>query len=74
MKRKFESNTKFLARIMEFGCPTGVLIQPFVLIALEEYAKEITATDLADLDNGLIDGAAWKRTAQWVLEELEARQ
>ena len=35
---KQENNTEFVQRLMTEGCPTGGLVQAFVLQALEAYA------------------------------------
>ena len=68
--RKRETNTEFLARVMDFGCPTGPLVQPFVLYAVEFYCKAVSQTDVAKLDNGLFSGEAWKATGAWLESEL----
>lgn len=68
--RKLETNTEFIARVMEFGCPTGPLVQPFIMYAVEYYAQAVSRVDAAELDNGLFSGEAWKATGAWLESEL----
>jgi hypothetical protein len=65
-----ETNEQFIARIMSFGCPTGPLIQAFVIEALFRYSTSVMQTDAAALDSPLISGDAWKKTAEWLDEQL----
>lgn len=71
-RTKCESNDEFLARVMNWGCPTGALIQPFIIEALIRYSKEVAASE-KEWDNGLIDHASWKATGVWLLGELEKK-
>lgn len=68
---KQETNTEFIVRIMNFGCPTGALVQPFIIEAITRYAAECAVTPIPD--NGLIDPEAWMETAHWVKSELERK-
>lgn len=68
--RKRETNTEFLSRIMTFGCPTGPLVQPFIMYAVEYYAQAVSRVDVAELDNGLFSGEDWKATGAWLESEL----
>lgn len=70
-KSKIETNTEFITRIMEEGCPTGALIQPFVIEALSKYASACSVTPIPD--GGLVDPEAWMETAQWLKSELEKK-
>jgi hypothetical protein len=70
--RKYESNTEFVSRVMEFGCPTGALIQAFVIEALTRYADDVLDTD-EYWENGLIDSVVWKRTAEFLKSELDKK-
>ena len=36
-ENEHETNEQFIARIMSFGCPTGPLIQAFIIQALRTY-------------------------------------
>lgn len=74
---KLETNTQFIDRIMNFGCPTGALIQPFVIQALQVYSKmvsEATQEELPDDDGeSFVVGSAWRATAAWLQTELEKK-
>lgn len=67
-----ETNTEFITRIMEVGCPTGALIQPFVIEALTRYAQQV-AESPAIADTALLSGEAWKETGEWLLSEINKR-
>jgi len=67
-----ETNKQFMQRIMTVGCPTGALIQAFVIEGLIAYCYEVKASE-GERDNGLINSAAWRRTGDWLLTELEKR-
>lgn len=74
MKRKqprAETNEEFIVRIMNFGCPTGALIQPFIIEALAKYCDLIKDTELTA--NGLVEPQAWKDTAAWLRGEIDKR-
>jgi hypothetical protein len=68
---RHETNTEFITRIMEFGCPTGALIQPFVIEALRSYAERYAVNPIPE--NNFINPEAWMETAQWALAELEKK-
>lgn len=70
-KAKRETNTEFITRVMEFGCPTGALIQPFIIEAISVAAHRFSKDPI--MDGGLIDPEAWMETAQWLKSELEKK-
>lgn len=73
MSNARETNVEFVTRIMEFA-PTGAMAQMFVIEAMGRYAKEISKADLsAWSENSIIHPAAWKHTADFILEELEQK-
>ncbi len=67
-----ETNIEFVKRVMEFGCPTGMMIQAFVVEALTQYSKEVLAST-EEWDNGLIDHTVWRKTAQFLKTELDKK-
>ncbi|MBK1683439.1 hypothetical protein [Rhodoferax fermentans] len=67
-----ETNEEFIARVMNFGCPTGALIQSFIIEALMQYSQKVSESD-AVWDNGLLNSATCKRTAVWLLAEINAK-
>lgn len=69
---KHETNEEFIVRVMNFGCPTGGLIQAFIVEALCSYAADVVTSE-ETWDNGLISSVAWKRTGQWLLDELNKK-
>lgn len=73
MRSKFETNEEFLSRIMNFGCPTGALIQPFVIQALTVFSKMVIAAGEDECDTPLVCGEAWVNTAKWLKEELDKK-
>ena len=66
-----ETNEEFIVRIMNYGCPTGALIQPFIIEALTQYSARCSVEPIPE--NGLIDPEAWMETAHWLKEELEKK-
>jgi len=69
-----ETNEEFIQRIMTVGCPTGALVQVFVLDALEKYAMFVASSQLPTWgEDGLIDKQAWIDTAEWVLKEIQQK-
>lgn len=67
-----ETNTEFVTRVMTVGCPTGALIQAFVIEALTRYADDVVeSTDV--WDNGLISHDTWKKTAAFLKAELDKK-
>lgn len=68
-----ETNEQFIARIMSFGCPTGPLIQAFVIQALRNYAEAVSDAPAESLDSPLLSGESWKATAKWLKSELERK-
>lgn len=67
-----ETNVEFVRRVMEVGCPTGAMIQPFVIEALTRYADEVLASGEA-WNNGLIDHTVWRETAAFLKAELDKK-
>lgn len=65
-----ETNSEFIDRIMSF-CPTGALVQAFVLEALRRYAEDVADPAVQIPDTPLLSGQAWKRTGVWVLDQVE---
>jgi hypothetical protein len=70
-KKRRETNVEFITRIMEYGCPTGVLVQPFIIEAIGHYAHRYSTEPI--MEGGLIDPEAWMETAQFVREELKKK-
>lgn len=64
-----ESNTEFVTRVMEFA-RTGPLMQVFVIQALDQYSKAVSAADPASCDTGLVSGAAWVACAKELQTEI----
>lgn len=69
--KKHETNTEFITRIMEHGCPTGALVQPFIIEAISVAAHRFSKDPI--MDGGFIDPEAWMETAQWLKSELEKK-
>lgn len=70
MKRKRrETNEEFIVRIMNFGCPTGALIQAFIMEALARYCVEVQKASFPDTP--LLSGEAWKATGAWLQSQLD---
>ena len=67
---KRTTNVEFITELMEFNSP---LMQPFVLQAIEVYAKEVFKAKPEQLDNGLVSGQAWHDCARVALKALEER-
>lgn len=67
---KHETNIEFVTRLMEFS-PVGALSQLFIIAAIDNYSKAVAAAP--PIEHVLINGEAWKRTAEWVQQELENR-
>ena len=64
-----ETNTQFVARIMERS-KSGPLAQLFVIEAVRRYAEACAKADPAKMDVGFITGAQWKRTAEEIHVEV----
>lgn len=62
------TNVEFLAHLMNFS-RNGALMQMLVITALEKYAERVVKAP--PMEHGLIDGEAWKRTAQEALDALK---
>lgn len=70
---KKQNNVEFITHLMDFGCPTGALIQPYVMAALEDYSSRVIAAKSPESDGGFISEEAWRRTAEHVKAQLEVR-
>lgn len=68
--KKPETNVEFVTRLMEFS-PTGALSQMFIIAAIDNYSKAVAEDP--PIEHSLINGEAWKRTAEWLQEELGSR-
>lgn len=49
-----ETNEQFIARIMNFGCPTGPLIQAFVIQSLRKYAEAVSDAPAESLSSPML--------------------
>ena len=65
------TNEEFVALMMNWS--QTAMMQPFILIAIEEYAKQVAKADAADLDTPMMSGALWKDTALEALGWFAAR-
>lgn len=68
-----ETNEQFIARIMNFGCPTGPLIQAFVIQSLRKYAEAVSDAPAESLSSPMLSGESWKATAIWLKTELDRK-
>lgn len=69
-----ETNPEFVERIMTVGCPTGALVQAFVIEALTHYSESILQWEPTEQEkNGFLAPEAWKATASFVKFELEKK-
>lgn len=65
------TNTEFITNLMEH-CPYGIMSQIIVIQATQQFAEQIAQTPLEELDeHPLISGEAFKRGAEWVLEQYK---
>lgn len=70
-----QTNVEFVTNIMEFG-RSGPLIQPFVIEALDHYAKQVVLNRehiIESMSTGFISGEAWVRCAEEVVEKIKTR-
>lgn len=67
--KRHETNEEFMVRVMNF-CPQGALSQAFIMEALMRYCEQCAEADIPDTP--LLSGQAWKNTAAWLKEQLEA--
>jgi|TARA_R100000084_G_scaffold82641_1_gene38484 hypothetical protein len=68
------TNVERITHIMDFS-KAGPMAQMLVMHSVRTVCENIVADEqktLAAMENNLIDGAAWIKTARIVLEELEA--
>lgn len=70
---KAQTNEEFLVHLLNFGCPTGALIQPFVMTALEDYSKRVISEPQVEVVNSFVAAGAWHRTAEHVKSQLDAK-
>lgn len=73
IENEYETNEQFIVRIMNFGCPTGPLIQAFVIEALRKYAEAVSSAPAESLDSPFLSGESWKATAIWLKTELDRK-
>ena len=72
-KAKFETNEEFITRIMNWGCPTGALVQPFIIQALTTYSNMVINAGPKECDSSMLSGEAWVATAAFMKKELDAK-
>ena len=63
-----ETNVQFMKRVMTQGCPTGTLIQAFVLEALVQYCDQLAEAEVPD--TAFMSGKTWKDTGAWLREQI----
>ena len=68
LRRK--TNTEFVSDIMNF-CPYGALAQVIVIQAVDQYCQQMAEAPVAELNHPLIDGAAYKACAEWILAQYK---
>ena len=68
--KKHETNVELVTRLMEVS-PTGAMSQIFIIAAIDNYSKAVA--EAPPMEHSMINGDAWKRTAEWLQEELENR-
>jgi hypothetical protein len=73
IKPKYETNEEFLSRIMTYGCPTGSLIQSFVVQALTTYTDMVITAGPEQFSSSFLNGDAWTDTAEWLKQELDKK-
>lgn len=66
------TNVEFLTLMLERS--RTAMIQPFVLYAVEEFAKQVANKTAEELETAMISGALWKDTAQEALGWFAARE
>ena len=73
-RHRVETNEEFVVRIMNFGCPSGELIQAFVIEALTCYALNVAITEEEPAGwPELLSFDAWHATGVWLRAELEKK-
>lgn len=65
-----KTNVQFVDDIMNF-CPFGALGQVIVIQAVEQFCLQIAQASLEELEHPLINPEAYKRAAEWVLEQYK---
>lgn len=65
-------NAEFVALMLTWG--QTALIHPFIMIAIEDYAKQVLAQSAEEFTNGFVNGEAWHATARDVLDWIAARR
>lgn len=67
------SSEEFVKRLMTGYCPTGPLVQPFVIEALSKYSEFVIKAGAKAVDSPLLNGEAWVQTAEWVKKEIDRK-
>jgi len=70
---KHETNDEFVQRVMNFGCPTGALIQAFIIQAMTTYSNMVIHAGPAACESPLLSGEAWVGTANWLKQQLDSK-
>jgi len=65
------SNTEFVIELMEYSA-NGAMAQLMVIESLRFYTQMVAKASDAEIGDGLINAASWKRTALEIKEKLEA--
>lgn len=65
--KKHKTNVQFVKDLMDFS-QNGALTQMFVMDAIGKLADAVAAAP--PIEHALIDGVAWKRTAQEIQAKL----
>lgn len=68
--KKRKTNTEFVQELMTNGSPTGALVQPFVITAIEKYAQQVIAAGPEKFESAFMSGQAWVETAEHVKKQL----
>lgn len=66
------TNEEFIVLVMNWA--KTPLMQPFILLGAEHYAKQVLAASDEELTTGFMNGAAWKEVAREYLGWAAARQ
>lgn len=62
------TNTEFISEIMDF-CPFGAIGQIIVIQAVQQFSEQVAAASLEELEHPLIPPEAYKRCAEWIIEQ-----
>lgn len=66
------TNEEFIGLMLNWS--QTAMMQPFMLIAIEEYAKQVAQADETDLETAFMSGRLWKDTALEALGWFAARE